>query len=154
MRGEYNTRQKRELLRFLKEHEWENFSLDEVVLRLRERGASVGRSTAYRYLEALAEQGSVRKYAGAQGVTQYQSVADAGECSRHFHMLCKRCGTLQHVDCALMDALSRHIAEHHGFQLDARETTLVGVCAKCAREERGEADEDGADRNAGCDDRL
>ena len=57
MRGEYSTRQKRELLKFLKEHELENFSVDEVVLRLRERGASVGRSTAYRYLEALAEQG-------------------------------------------------------------------------------------------------
>ena len=43
MRGEYSTRQKRELLKFLKEHELENFSVDEVVLRLRERGASVGR---------------------------------------------------------------------------------------------------------------
>ncbi len=160
MRGEYSTRQKRELLKFLKEHELENFSLDEVVLRLRERGASVGRSTAYRYLEALAEQGSVRKYAGAQGITQYQSVAEEGDCSRHFHMLCKRCGTLQHVDCALMESLARHVAEHHGFRLDARETMLVGVCARCARldelegqaraerEDRGEegqANGDGAD---------
>ena len=107
MRGEYSTRQKRELLKFLKEHELENFSVDEVVLRLRERGASVGRSTAYRYLEALAEQGSVRKYAGAQGITQYQSVSDSDDCSRHFHMLCKRCGTLMHVDCGLMESLSR-----------------------------------------------
>ena len=150
MRGEYSTRQKRELLKFLKEHELENFSVDEVVLRLRERGASVGRSTAYRYLEALAEQGSVRKYAGAQGITQYQSVSDSDGCSRHFHMLCKRCGTLMHVDCGLMESLSRHIAEHHGFQLDARETMLVGVCEKCARRDAGgEADGDGADRAEG-----
>ena len=135
MRGEYSTRQKRELLKFLKEHELENFSVDEVVLRLRERGASVGRSTAYRYLEALAEQGSVRKYQNAQGVTQYQHVEDDGRCAHHFHMLCKRCGALLHVDCERMNALTEHIAEEHGFQLDPRETVLVGICARCARGE-------------------
>jgi len=142
MRGEYSTRQKRELLSFLKERELRHFTVDDVVFELQDRGEKIGRSTVYRYLEQLAEQGSVRKYLNAQGVTQYQHISDGTRCSNHFHMMCSRCGNLMHVDCSLMETLSRHLMEEHGFQLDPRETILVGVCRKC--QNGGEAAVDGA----------
>ena len=148
MRGEYNTRQKRELLKFLKDHSLENFSVDEVVFRLQDEGAKVGRSTVYRYLESLAEQGSVRKYANAQGITQYQHVEDEARCENHFHMMCKSCGTLRHVDCDQIQALTRHISAEHGFALDPRETVLVGLCAKCSGGKEGL--QDGSDHHEGC----
>ncbi len=147
MRGEYSTRQKRDLLKFLKEHSLENFSVDEVVFRLQGEGTHVGRSTVYRYLESLTELGTVRKYQNAQGVTQYQHVEDEGRCASHFHMMCKQCGSLLHVDCNLMQSLTAHIADEHGFSLDPRETVLVGVCAKCGG--KGE-DCHGADYAEGC----
>ena len=150
MRGEYSTRQKRELLKFLKEHNLENFSVDDVVFRLQDQGAKIGRSTAYRYLEALAEQGNVRKYQNAQGITQYQHIEDDQCCSEHFHMLCKHCGTLLHVNCDLMASLTRHIAEEHGFALDSRETVLVGVCGRCAGNQEREAETHGIDHAQGC----
>ena len=152
MRGEYNTRQKRELLRFLRERDMKHFSVDEVVFEMQDRGEKIGRSTVYRYLELLAEQGSVRKYQNAQGVTQYQHVADGARCGDHFHMMCSRCGNLMHVDCRLMGMLSAHLMADHGFQLDPRETILVGVCEKCR--DGKEAAEHGADTAAGCDHRL
>ena len=143
-RGAYSTRQKRELLAFLKERSMQHFSVDEVVFELRDRGEKIGRSTVYRYLEQLAEQGSVRKYPGVQGVTQYQHVEDSSSCDAHFHMMCNRCGNLMHVDCALMRTMSQHLMEDHGFRLDPRDTILVGVCEKC-RAAGGEAVEHGAD---------
>lgn len=152
MRGEYSTRQKRELLGFLQEHDLENFSVDDVVFRLQDKGSKIGRSTVYRYLESLAEQGSVRKYQNAQGITQYQHVQDDGRCARHFHMLCRQCGALLHVDCTLMQSLSKHIADQHGFLLDPMETVMVGVCARCAQGE--EADADGAGHAEKCEHRL
>lgn len=147
MRGEYSTRQKREVLSFLQNHDLENFSVDDVFLKLQGNGSKIGRSTVYRYLESLAEQGSVRKYQSTQGITQYQHVEDDGRCSQHFHMLCKQCGVLLHVDCDLMNSLTQHISQHHGFQLDPRETVMVGICARCA--EKG-AEDDGADCTEGC----
>ena len=149
MRGEYNTRQKRELLSFLKERSLQHFSVDEVVFEMRDRGERIGRSTVYRYLELLAEQGSVRKYTGVQGVTQYQHVEDAASCDGHFHMMCSRCGNLMHVDCALMRSMSEHLMKDHGFMLDPRETILVGVCEEC-RDGGGEAVQHGADGHEGC----
>ncbi|MBR6890182.1 MAG: transcriptional repressor [Clostridia bacterium] len=148
-RGTYNTRQKRELLGFLQERSMQHFSVDEVVFELRDRGEKVGRSTVYRYLEQLAEQGSVRKYTGVQGVTQYQHVEHSERCDGHFHMMCSRCGNLMHVDCGLMQAMSEHLTQQHGFRLDPRQTILVGVCDKC-RAADGEAVEHGADCDAEC----
>ncbi|MBQ8109828.1 MAG: transcriptional repressor [Clostridia bacterium] len=149
MRGAYNTRQKRELLSFLKERSMQHFSVDEVVFELQDRGERIGRSTVYRYLELLAEQGVVRKYQGVQGITQYQHVEDASGCDDHFHMMCSRCGNLLHVDCGLMRVMSEHLMKEHGFRLDPRDTILVGVCEKC-RAEGGEAVEHGADCHEGC----
>ena len=146
MRGEYSTKQKRGILNFLKEHELENFSVDDLVFHLEQEGDKIGRSTVYRHLEALAEQGSVRKYQNAQGMTQYQHVSDDGRCDRHFHMLCKNCGRLWHVDCEWMESLEKHISEEHGFTLDPRDTMLVGICARCAgKEEKNH----GADHDEG-----
>ena len=149
MRGEYNTRQKRELLAFLRERNMQHFSVDDVVFEMQDRGEKIGRSTVYRYLELLAEQGSVRKYQSVQGITQYQHVEDDSRCDSHFHMMCSRCGNLMHVDCDLMRTMSEHLVKDHGFLLDPRETILVGVCQKC-RMAGGEAVEHGADCHEGC----
>ena len=147
MRGEYNTRQKREILAFLRQHELEPYSVDDLVFRMQEQGEKIGRTTVYRYLEQLAEQGSVRKYQNAQSVTQYQHIENPANCDGHFHMMCKRCGRLYHVDCALMDELTRHIYSEHSFRLDPRETILVVICGRCAGGE--EEAENGADHAEG-----
>lgn len=153
MRGEYNTRQKREMLAFLKQHDLEHYSVDELVFEMEEHGEKIGRTTVYRFLEQLAEQGRVRKYQSAQGVMQYQHIADSSECDAHFHMMCKSCGKLYHVNCELMNSLAQHIRTEHNFQVDPRETILVGICARCASEQKGGA-EHGSDHPAGCDHRL
>ena len=138
MRGEYSTRQKREMLAYLKKHDMEPYSVDELVFRMQEQGERIGRTTVYRYLEQLAEQGSVRKYQNAQGVIQYQHIEDDSHCDSHFHMMCRSCGRLYHVSCELMEKLSQHIYTDHSFRLDLRETILVGICARCAGEEAAE----------------
>lgn len=132
MRGEYSTRQKREMLAFLRRHDLEPYTVDELVFEMQEQGEKIGRTTVYRYLESLAEQGRVRKYQNAQGVTQYQHIEHHENCNAHFHMMCKACGRLYHVSCELMDNLASHIQSDHNFKLDTRETILVGTCARCA----------------------
>lgn len=149
MRGEYNTRQKREILAFLKRHDLEPYSVDDLVFEMQEQGEKIGRTTVYRYLESLAEQGRVRKYQNAQGVTQYQHFEDHESCDAHFHMMCKACGRLYHVNCDLMDALAKHIQSDHNFKLDARETILVGTCARCAATGK-EAHDHGSDHAEEC----
>ena len=105
--------------------------LDELLVEMLKQGEKIGRTTVYRNLEQLSEQGRVRKYQNAQGVVQYQYVEHSEDCHAHFHMMCKACGKLFHVDCELMHQLSSHIFSHHHFKLDSCETILVGMCADC-----------------------
>lgn len=139
MRGGYNTRQKRDILAFLQQHDLEPYSVDDLVFEMQEQGEKIGRTTIYRHLESLAEQGRVRKYQNAQGITQYQHLKNSEDCASHFHMMCKECGRLYHVDCNLMKTLSEHIYTDHHFKLDSRETMLIGVCSRCAAEQKGES---------------
>lgn len=152
MRGEYSTRQKRVMMSFLRQHDLEPYSVDDLVFEMQEQGEKIGRSTAYRYLEQLAEQGSVRKYQNARGITQYQHVANSSACDGHFHMMCKCCGRLMHVDCELMRSFAEHIFTDHGFRLDPRETVMMGVCARCSNVQEGE--NHGADHACECHHRL
>lgn len=153
MRSEYSTRQKREMLSFLKKHDLQHYSVDELVFEMQQQGEKIGRSTAYRFLETLAEQGGVRKYQSAQGTTLYQHVENSAACGEHFHMMCQKCGKLYHVDCDLMASLAQHIASNHNFQIDPRETMLVGICARCMDSQEAELNH-GSDHSEKCNHRL
>ena len=137
MRGEYVTKQKQEILRFLSEKKMRGMSAEEIARELRAQGVRVGNTTVYRFVEALCEQGSARKYLNPEGVARYQYLGEHAQCDKHFHMMCRRCGDLFHIDCDKMNELLSHLMEAHGFSIDPRESVLVGLCENCRKEERG-----------------
>ena len=61
--------------------------------------------------------------------------------------------SMYHVSCDLMSSLANHIASHHHFKLDPRETTLVGVCARCTGTQE-ETLHHGSDHSEECHDCL
>lgn len=143
MRGEYNTRQKRDMLAFLTSNNLKHYTLDELTQAMRDDGITAGKTTVYRFVEGLAEQGRVRKYQNDTGWF-YQYIEDDAHCDAHLHLMCRECGALFHVDCEMVGMLSRHIMAEHKFALDAKRTILVGICGECAAQQ-GE-DADGADK--------
>lgn len=131
MRGEYSTRQRRDVLRFLTENAMKHYTLDELTQALREGGIAAGKTTVYRFLEQLTEQGRVRKYQNETGFF-YQYVEDDADCDSHLHLMCRSCGELFHVDCELVGMLARHIRGAHDFEIDPKQSVLVGICGACA----------------------
>lgn len=149
-RGEYNTRQRELLLQYLQANVQRRLTVDEVMQALKARGKKIGKTTVYRHLESLCEQGAVRKYAPGVGASAcYQYLLNAGACKEHFHMVCASCGEMFHVDCDLMEDIVRHIRQSHGFMLDIEKTVLYGRCEACAKREKER--EDGAVNAEKCD---
>ncbi len=108
-------------------------TVEEMVERLNADGKSVGRTTVYRCLERLVEEGRARKYAAQSGESAcYQYIADDHACHEHFHLKCTACGRLIHIECDHMNELSAHIAAEHGFAVDPLKTVLYGLCGECA----------------------
>ena len=126
-RNEYSTRQREQIMDYLSELADAHVTADELMERL-----CLGKATVYRTLDRLVQQNVVRRYqlGGRQGAC-YQYVTDDG-CHHHFHLKCVGCGRLIHVECQLLDQTSRHIAEHHDFEVDQSKTVFYGLCRQCS----------------------
>lgn len=129
----YKTRQKTAILQCIEGMGDKHFTIDELCDILNKKGETAGRTTVYRMVEKLSNDGVLQKYVMPQGESScYQYVGVDNRCHEHFHLKCERCGSLIHMDCDEMDTLAKHIKEHHGFNLNPLKTVIYGVCEGCA----------------------
>jgi Fe2+ or Zn2+ uptake regulation protein len=92
----------------------------------------VSRQTVYDVLNALTAVGLVRRIQPSGSVARYESrVGD-----NHHHMVCRTCGVITDVDCAVGDAPCLSPADPDGqldgFVLDEAEVIYWGLCPDCA----------------------
>lgn len=129
----YNTKQKAAILRCVENTKGQHFTIDSLCEKLFENGVSVGRTTVYRYLERLSDEGILRKYSAALGESVcYQYVEVKQHCHEHFHLKCEKCGSLIHMECEELEGIIEHINSHHGFKLNPLKTVIYGICEGCA----------------------
>ena len=107
---------------------------DDIYESLRAKGEKVGRTTVYRQLERLVNEGQVRRTVGERGGNCYSYIVDG--CHEHYHMVCTQCGKLSHLSCDHVEELFHHIKSEHGFIINPCQTTLYGLCSACLRQEK------------------
>lgn len=133
----YNTRQRRLVVECLADQADRFLSVDEVYDILRDAGASVGRTTVYRTLQSLVDEGVAAKVVTpGGGESRYRALEADSE--NEGQLLCLDCGRAMPLDCSMLHDFSAHIESHHGFEIDRPRTVLYGHCASC-REQQGEA---------------
>lgn len=136
MKAQYQTRQRSELLDFLKEHMGVHFTAAEIQKRLKDTGTSIGTATIYRQLEKLIDEGSVLKYVNGPGTSacfEYLPPEKQEEPEEEFHCKCVRCGRLLHIECKELVGIGNHLLEHHHFLMDPRRTVFYGLCDDCQK---------------------
>ena len=132
-RTKYHTRQREMILQCLEAHRDEHVTAEGLLAFLKAQGASVGQTTVYRNLEKLIQEGSVVKYAGAEGQGAcFQYVECGDECAAHYHLVCVECGQMIHLQCGYLDEMTAHVLEHHQFSIDKYRTVIYGLCNGCA----------------------
>lgn len=127
----YKTKQRQRILDCLIANSHRHVTVDDVAACLLQRGETVGKTTIYRYLEKLVEEGRVRKFIAEGESACFQYSSDDG-CSRHFHLKCLACGRLIHLECGYLSQLESHIYEEHHFIVHSGRTVFYGLCADCA----------------------
>ena len=132
----YNTKQKQVLINFLKNNTNKHYSIKEISEAVTKN--SVGKSTIYRLVDKMTEDGLIRRFRGNDGKSVlYQYIGEHRECDRHFHLKCIGCGLLIHLECDYISSLNNHIEEHHKFEIDTSKTILYGLCSKCSERNPG-----------------
>jgi Fur family ferric uptake transcriptional regulator len=92
----------------------------------------VSRQTVYDVLAALTTVGLIRRIQPSGSLARYESrVGD-----NHHHVVCRSCGVIADVDCAVGDApcLTPFDGDGllDGFSIDEAEVIYWGVCPECA----------------------
>lgn len=90
--------------------------------------SEVSRQTVYDVLNALAAVGLVRRIQPSGSLARYESrVGD-----NHHHVVCRSCGVIADVDCAVGEAPCLTASDDNGFVLDEAEVIYWGVCPDCS----------------------
>ena len=88
----------------------------------------VSPQAVYDVLRALTDADLLRRIEPAGSVARYESrVAD-----NHHHLICRGCGTIADVDCAVGETPCLTASETHGFVIDEAEVIYWGTCPACA----------------------
>jgi Fur family ferric uptake transcriptional regulator len=102
---------------------------DTIIGVVREAHGDVSHQAVYDVLRALTGAGLLRKIQPTGSVARYESrVAD-----NHHHVVCRSCGVVADVDCAVGLTPCLTAVEDHGFAIDEAEVVYWGVCPDCSR---------------------
>ena len=128
MKG-YQTEQKKLLLAYLSSHADRSFTLDELAAVMTACG--VGKSTVYRLVARLSDEGAVRRYAREEGRGYTYQYLERQECHSHLHLRCSICGRVIHLSEDISRIFAKTLLESNQFQLDDGRTRLFGRCDAC-----------------------
>ena len=126
----YKTKHKTELIEFLKKNEDKHLTIHEIQRSLK----GIPQANLYRLMDSLVKSGQVRKYFIEPNSSCCFQYVDSEHCHEHFHLICKKCGKLIHLECDEVDHLLQHIKYDHGFDIDVSKVNFYGECEECRKE--------------------
>jgi Fur family transcriptional regulator, stress-responsive regulator len=94
----------------------------------RARMGEVSHQAVYDVLRVLTDKGLVRRIQPQGTVARYE--ARVGD--NHHHLVCRSCGRISDVDCAVGAAPCLTPSDGQGFLVDEAEVIYWGTCAACA----------------------
>jgi Fe2+ or Zn2+ uptake regulation protein len=95
---------------------------------VREGLPEVSHQAVYDSLHALTDAGVVRCIQPSGATARYETrVGD-----NHHHVICRECGDIADVDCAVGEAACLTASDDHGFSIDEAEVIYWGLCPRCA----------------------
>ena len=108
--------------------EGDHLGVEGVASGVRARVGHVSLQAVYEALHALTAAGLVRRIEPAGGPPRYEGrVGD-----NHHHLVCRSCGVVADVDCAVGEAPCLVPSDDRGFNLDEAEVIYWGLCAECS----------------------
>jgi Fur family transcriptional regulator, stress-responsive regulator len=106
----------------------DHLGVEALAAGVRERVGHVSLQAVYEALNALAATGLVRRIQPAGSPARFEGrIGD-----NHHHVICRACGAVADVDCAVGDAPCLAASDDHGFEIDEAEVIYWGLCPDCS----------------------
>ena len=106
----------------------DHLGVEALAAGVRQRVGHVSLQAVYEALNALAATGLVRRIQPAGSPARFEGrIGD-----NHHHVICRACGAVADVDCAVGDAPCLTASDDHGFEIDEAEVIYWGLCPACS----------------------
>ena len=137
--AEYATEQKKMLSDILSQNCESAYSIEELICELRKRygDRAPGKSTVYRLMTHLVEEGRVRRFVKGNSRSFVYQIMECEGCHSHMHLKCVGCGKLIHLDGALSHELASRLRTLSDFSVNEEATVLFGECSSCTEAKSG-----------------
>lgn len=96
--------------------------------QLRSSGDSVGLTTVYRTLQAMADAEEVDAIRTPEGESAYRRCATG---THHHHLVCRSCGRTVEITGPAVERWATAVAAEHGFRSVSHELEIFGTCGDC-----------------------
>jgi Fur family ferric uptake transcriptional regulator len=108
-------------------HEHPHADTDAIIDVTRTGLGRVSHQAVYNVLQTLTAAGLVRRIQPAGSVARYE--ARVGD--NHHHVVCRSCGSIADVDCAVGYTPCLTATNDAGFEIDEAEVVYWGLCPAC-----------------------
>ena len=109
-------------------HDHPHADTDTLIRLAREQLGEVSHQAVYDVLRALTDAGLVRRIQPPGSVARYE--ARVGD--NHHHLVCRSCGMIADVDCAVGETPCLTASDDRGFTIDEAEVVYLGLCPTCS----------------------
>ena len=109
-------------------HERPHARTETVLTDVRAELGAVSHQAVYDVLRVLTDSGLVRRIQPSGSVARYE--ARVGD--NHHHVVCRGCGCIADVDCAVGDTPCLTASDDNGFSIDEAEVVYWGRCSSCS----------------------
>lgn len=105
-----------------------HLTAEEVAGAVNDADPTINLSSVYRSLALFEDLDLVREsHLGIDGSARWE-IAHPDD---HFHMVCRKCGSVDHHMGELVDQIRSHLGDHHDFSADNVDLVVTGVCSDC-----------------------
>jgi Fur family ferric uptake transcriptional regulator len=130
------TKPRRAVLAWLAEHP--HSTVDTIGTGVRAQLGSVSTQAIYDVLAVCTDAGLLRRIEPAGHPARFERrVGD-----NHHHLVCRRCGRTDDIDCAIGQRPCLTPSDEHGFALDEAEVVFWGLCPACLADQQIPHDEE------------
>jgi len=99
----------------------------EIAARARAEIGAVSLQAVYDALATLTEKGVIRRIQPAGSPARYEDRVD----DNHHHLICRTCGRMVDVDCAVGETPCLAAVDDCGYEIDEAEVIYWGRCPDC-----------------------
>jgi Fur family ferric uptake transcriptional regulator len=106
----------------------DHLGVEEIAAGVRDRVGHISVQAVYDALHALTVAGLVRRIEPPGSPARFEGRIQ----DNHHHVVCRSCGVIADVDCAVGEAPCLTASDDRGFAIDEAEVTYWGLCPNCS----------------------